>query len=85
MKMTKTEIAKAVSTFVVGQTTASVVREIIKNNTDPKKVTDTVAVLVASYVIGAIAADSAKKWTDSKIDELIAKWQKFVVERNQTV
>ena len=85
MKMTKTEIAKAVSTFVVGQTTASVVREIIKNNTDPKKVTDTVAVLVASYVIGAIAADSAKKWTDSKIDELIAKWQKFVAERNQTV
>jgi hypothetical protein len=83
--MTKAEIAKAIAALIVGGTTATVVREIIKNNVDPQKVTDKAAVMIASYVIGAIAADAAKQWSDTKIDEVIAKWQKFVADRNQNV
>ena len=83
--MTKAEIAKAIAALIVGGTTATVVREIIKNNVDPQKVTDKAAVMIASYVIGAIAADAAKQWSDTKIDEAIAKWQKFIADRNQNV
>jgi len=75
--MTKTEIAKALTSCVVGFATSTVVKEIVKNNTDPEKVADKAAVIIASYVLGAIAADASKKWTDSKIDELIAQWMKF--------
>ena len=75
--MTKTEIAKALTSFVVGAATSTVVKEIVKNNTDPEKVADKAAVIIASYVLGAIAADASKKWTDSKIDEIVAKWMKL--------
>lgn len=83
--MTKTEFAKALAGLIVGGTTATVVREIIKNNVDPQKVSDKAAVLIASYVIGCIAADAAKGWTDAKIDSVIATWTKHVTERNQIV
>jgi len=75
--MTKTEITKAIATFVVGSATYTVVKEIIKNNTDPDGVADKAAVMIASYVLGVIAADASKKWTDSKIDKLVAEWRKL--------
>ena len=78
--MTKTEIAKKLVGFVVGVGTAKIVKEIIKNNTTPDKVTDKAAIIVASYVLGAIAADASKEWTDAKIDALIAWWLKKVEE-----
>ena len=80
--MTKKEFAKACIGLVVGGTTALVVKEIIKNNTNPAKVSDKAAILIASYVLGAIAADAASKWSDRKIDEYIAKWTKAVNEYN---
>lgn len=80
--MTKTQITKGVAAFVVGSTTAAVVREIIKNNVSPEKVADKAAIFIASYVLGAITADATKKWSDAKIDELIAWWMKNVTERN---
>lgn len=72
--MDKTKIVKGIASLVVGGVTAKVVKEIIQNNTDPSKVTDKAAVIIASYVLGAIAADAAKKWTDAQIDELIQWW-----------
>lgn len=83
--MTKTDLVKGLVSFVVGSATAAVVKEIIKNNTDPEKVTDKAAVIIASYVLGAIAADASKKWTDAKIDELIASIKKIKAEREITV
>lgn len=71
--MTKTDLLKSVSSFVVATTTGTVVKEIIKNNIDPQTVAAKAACLIASYVLGAIAADAGKKWTDAKIDELIAE------------
>jgi hypothetical protein len=72
--MNKTDITKAVVAFVVGAGTSKIVKEIIKNNTTPDKVTDKAAIMIASYVLGAIAADASKQWTDAKIDKLIAWW-----------
>lgn len=79
--MTKTEIAKKTIPVVVGFLTAATVKEMIKNSTDAEKLTDKVTITVAGYVLGAIAADAAKDWTDAKIDELIAWWTKNVTEK----
>lgn len=76
--MTKTEVAKLVASAVVGFSTSKVVRMIVNNNVDPESVTDQVAVLVASHVLGAIAADAAKEWTDEQIDKLVELWKKNV-------
>lgn len=79
--MNKTDITKMVAAGIVGWSTSSTVKEIIKNNTDPDKVADKAAVMIAGHVLGAIAAVSAKEWTDDKIDELIAWWSKNVTDR----
>jgi len=79
--LNKTEITKKLVSAVVGFGTAKVVKEIIKNNTNPDTVTDKAAVAVAGYVLGAIAADASKVWTDEKIDRLIEWWIKNVAEK----
>jgi hypothetical protein len=76
--MTKTEFAKAFAAVVVGFGTSGLVKQIIKNNVNPDSVSDKAAVLIGSYVLGAMAADAAKDWTDARIDELIAQWTKLV-------
>lgn len=74
MKLNKTEIAKKAAFVVVGFGTAHVVKAIIRNNVHPDSVTDKAAVVIGTYVLGAIAADASKEWTDTKIDELIEWW-----------
>lgn len=69
--MTKIDLIKGLATFIVGSATATVVKEIVKNNVSPDKVTDKAACIIATYVLGAIAADASRQWTDTKIDELI--------------
>lgn len=83
--MTKTELAKKATSLVVGLGTAKVVKEIIKNNVSPENVTDKAAIVIASYVLGCIAADAASDWTDAKIDKLVDWWTKNVKATNQTV
>ena len=73
--MEKIKIVKAVTTFVVGVGTGQIVRSIIQNNTDPEKLTDKVTVGAGTIVIGAMAADKTKSYTDAKIDEWNASWQ----------
>lgn len=75
--MNRIDIAKKVTSFVVGTATAAVVKQIILNNTTPEKVTDKAAVMVGCYVLGGIAADASKKWTDAKIDELVEAFKKI--------
>jgi hypothetical protein len=82
--MNKTELAKALSGFVIGGITANVVKQIIRNNTDPEAVADKAAVLIASFVLGAIAADATKAWTDRQIDELIVTWKKLTSKEIHT-
>ena len=79
--MTKTDIAKQLASFVVGGCTAKVVKEIVVRNTDPESVADKAVVFVASCVIGAMARDATKVWTDAKIDKLIAWWIENVTDQ----
>jgi hypothetical protein len=72
--MTKTEVAKKISFAVVGTATTAVVHAIVKNNVSANKLSEKVALAVGTYVLGCIAADATKKWTDAKIDELIQWW-----------
>lgn len=76
--ITKTLIAKRAVTWIIGAATGNLIRQIIKNNVEPDSVTDKAAVVIGSYVLGAIAADAAKKWTDAEIDKLV-EWYKELV------
>jgi len=44
-------------------------------------VVDKAAVLIGTHVLGAIAADASKKWTDEKIDALIKWWTEDVMSQ----
>lgn len=79
--MTKTDIAKRVVSGIVMFSTSSIVKQVIKNSTSPDTVTEKIAAIIAGYVLGAIAADASKNWTDDKIDELIAWWTQNVTEK----
>jgi hypothetical protein len=76
--MTKLDIAKLVVSAVIGTGTSKIVVGVIKNNTNPEKITDVVTITSASFVLGSIAADASKKYTDAKIDEAIAWWNENV-------
>lgn len=64
-------VVKAVTTFVVGAGTTKIVTGIIKNNTDPENLRDTVAISTAGFVIGSMAANAVKDYTDASIDEIV--------------
>lgn len=84
-KPTKTDVAKAVTGFVIGACTTTVVRALIRQNVALDKTADKVALAVGTYVLGAIAADATKEWTDAKIDELIEQYQKTVKGKPEVV
>lgn len=81
MPINKTNIAKTVVGFVVGAGTSKIVKSIIDKNVEPEKKTDKVAVASASLVVGSMAADATKKYTDAKIDEIVDWWEKNVKPR----
>lgn len=74
-------IAKKAVQIVVGAGVTKIVAGIIEHNTDPKKVTDKVAIVGASFVLGSMAADATSKYTDAKIDELAAWWQSNIKKK----
>lgn len=73
MELTKLTIAKAAVSFVVGSGISTIVAGVARNNTSPEKIHQKVAIAGGAFVLGAIAAEKAKKYTDQQIDE-IAEW-----------
>ena len=69
--MNKTDIAKRVVSTIVGIGTTKIVSSIISTTTDPESVTDKVAVLASSFVIGSMAVEATRNWTDTKIDGIV--------------
>ena len=69
MEMSKRDIAKKMTAFVVGAGVTKIVAGVIANNTAPTRVTDKVSIVAAAFVLGGIAADAASKYTDSQIDK----------------
>lgn len=60
---------------IVGLGVAKIVRSFIKENTTPKGIKDKVTMRAGSLVMGAMAADSAKSYTDAKIDKWYDAWE----------
>lgn len=80
--MIKTQIAKQIVSTVIGIGTTKIVNAIITNNIalNQVKVTDKVAIIGAGVVIGSMAADKTKEYTDAKIDEAITWWKKNITK-----
>ena len=76
--MTKLDITKTVVSTIVGIGTAQIITAISINNTQPQKVTDKVTVTAGSVVMGYIAADVTREYTNRKIDEIANWWKKNV-------
>jgi hypothetical protein len=81
--MNKLDIAKKAVSFVVGAGVSKIVAGIIQNNTSPEKLTDKVALVSASLVVGAMATDATSKYTNAKIDELATWYNENVKNRFQ--
>ena len=79
--MNKTEIAKRVVSTIVGIGTTKIVSSIIQTTTDPESVTDKVAVVASSFVIGSMALEATRNYTDTKIDKIIT-WYKELANKN---
>jgi hypothetical protein len=77
----KTDIAKTVAAAVVGYGVSEIVKTIIQNNVQPKKIHVIVSVFCGSAILGMMAADASKNYTDAKIDEIVSFWNKKVKPR----
>jgi hypothetical protein len=74
--MDKIKLAKGIASLVVGSSSGYVVAQVIKNNTDPETVIDKIKLVSGTFVLGSMVSDLSKDYTDTKIDELVAWYQK---------
>lgn len=77
LTMTKIDFAKKAVALVIGVGTKQIVTSIIRDHVDPEKVTDRIAIEAATWVLSALVAREAKRYTDEMIDELLSQWQKL--------
>lgn len=71
--MTKLQITKIVVSTVVGFGASKIAQSICLNNTQPDNLPDKVMVHSAAIVVGMMASELTRKYTNAKIDE-IAEW-----------
>jgi hypothetical protein len=82
MPKSKTDIAKNVVGFVVGFGASRIAKAVIDKNTDEEeRLHNRAAVASAQLVVGFMAADAARKYTDAKIDEIVEFWETNVKPR----
>lgn len=79
--MTKLDCTKAVVTFIVGAGTTKIVSSIVQNNTARESIIDKVTVTAGSVVLGMMAADATKLYTNAKIDAAAAWWKENVTNK----
>lgn len=82
--MNAVTVTKFVVRSAVGLGTSKIVHSIIKNNIQPEKTIENIEVATASMMIGMMAADATKKYTDAKIDEYVAAWKKLTTKIKET-
>ena len=78
--MTKLDIAKKATSLVVGVGASKIVADIILNNVNPTTIVTKITVAVAAVVIGAMASDATKKYTDAKIDEFLDAYKQLAIK-----
>lgn len=83
LPVSKTTAAKRIVSTIVGFSVSSVVRTIITNNceTDDPTLSEETKIIVSSHVLGMMAANMTKEFTDSQIDDAVALWKKIQDER----
>jgi tetrahydromethanopterin S-methyltransferase subunit C len=74
-KMSNLEIAKKITSIVVGMGTGSISAHIIKNNVPMESVIQKITVPSAAIVIGMMASEATEKYTDAKIDKIVAAFK----------
>jgi hypothetical protein len=79
--MTKLEITKIAVTTIVGFGASKIASSICINNTQPDNIADKVMVHSAAFVVGMMASEVTRKYTNAKIDE-IADWYNRNVTKN---
>jgi hypothetical protein len=67
------KFVKIVTSTVVGFGTTQIVHGIVRNNTNPENVVDSVAVTAGAVALGMMASRATRRFTDQTIDE-IADW-----------
>jgi hypothetical protein len=92
MPINKTAIAKQITSWTVGAGVGTIVHAIVRNNTQPaltltedgelqtekSKRSTKVTVPAASFVVTLMAKEACSDYTDAKIDEVVAWWNKHV-------
>lgn len=76
--MTKLDVAKRATSIVVGFGTSAIVAGFIRNNSAPANTAEKVAMPVAGFVIGMMAVELTRKYTDHKFDEAVAWYRENV-------
>lgn len=76
--MTKLEVAKKATSLVVGFGTSAIVAGFIRNNSAPSNAAEKVAMPVAAFVIGMMAVEVTKKYTDHQFDKAVAWYQENI-------
>ena len=79
--MKSVAIAKKIVTTIVGIGTTKIIKDIIESNVDTDTVYQKVTVGSASVAIGYAVSETTSQYTDRKIDEAVALWQKHVTNR----
>lgn len=77
--MNKLDITKKVAGFVVGSGVAKIVNDIIANNITIEHAYQKVTVIAGAAVIGMMAKDATKAYTDTTIDECVQEWKNIKV------
>ena len=76
---TKTTAIKHVVRGVVAYTTSFTIANLIRVNLQSPSKLDTAEIYIGSVAVGMMVADSAEKYIDRTIDELIAAWKEIKV------
>lgn len=81
--MDSLDITKKVASFIVAAGTGKIVTAIIQNNVEPEKIYQKVEIIAAGIVIGGMAKDATKTYTDAKIDEYATIYREHIKPRFQ--
>lgn len=69
---------------IAGVTTLAVANAVIKNNTaDPETKAQKATLMVGSYILAALAASSAIKYVDARMDSVVQDAKDAKIERDQ--
>lgn len=80
----KRDIAKMVTSLVVGAGVSKIVAGVIQNNTAPAGVRDKVTILAGAFVLGGIAADASRNYTNRQIDLVCNLWTEHFGRKTET-